>query len=257
MVAGRRRGRWTPAALVLALAVGAPVSVAARPASGAPSAPTDGICVPGAKPIMGLRTTDKVVTFTFDDGPSSTHTRAVMTAFEARGLRATFFVVSRGAQRNPTLVQETVARGHELGNHSRTHTYSGARNIAEMPKAQSDLEQYAGVRPIFYRAPGLAWSKGIVRATGTNGLCAIDSNGIIGDWIAPRMSAAKLCSRFVKMLKPGSLVVLHDGGNSHRQTVDALPCMLDHALAQGYQVLPLREFLALAGGDPAKLIQRK
>lgn len=215
------------------------------------------LCVPGANPITGLKTTEKVVTFTFDDGPSPTYTRPIMDAFEARGMRATFFLVSGSVRNRPELVLEMAARGHELGNHSRTHHYTSAINVKEMPIAQRHIEDASGVRPQFFRMPGLAWGRKVVTATGVNGLCAIDTNFIVGDWKSPRASAVTLCDRFKKNLKPGSLVVLHDGGRGHGPTVTAVPCMLDYAIAQGYQVLGLSDFLALASTGQATLTFRK
>ena len=52
------------------------------------------------------------------------------------------------------------------------------------------------------------------------------------------------------------LVVLHDGGGGNGATVAAVPCMLDHATAQGYRILGLGEFLALATSGPATLTYR-
>jgi peptidoglycan/xylan/chitin deacetylase (PgdA/CDA1 family) len=256
---GERSSRTARVAVAAALMVGL-VSTAAPMASAddpppPPPPPPPPLCVPGAPPIKGLATTLKVVTFTFDDGPSPKHTRPIMDAFEARGLRATFFTLP--STRNADLLAEIAARGHEVANHSRTHRYTQKSNVKEMPIASQLIADATGQAPLFYRVPGLFWSKGVVRATGQHGLCAIDTNIILGDWTTPRVSASRLCARFMKGLKPGSLVILHDGGTTHTQTVLAIPCILDYALAQGYQVLGLRDFLALAGTGEATLVHRK
>lgn len=252
---GGRSSRTLRVALAVALLIGLVPTAAPMASADDPPPPPPPLCVPGAAPIKGLKTTLKVVTFTFDDGPSRKHTRPIMDAFEARGLRATFFTLPSTGKAD--LLAEMAARGHEVANHSRTHHYTQKLNVKEMPLASQIIADATGQAPLFYRVPGLSWNKGVVKATGPNGLCAIDTNIILGDWTMPRVSAARLCSRFKKGLKPGSLVILHDGGTTHTQTVLAIPCILDYALEQGYQVLGLREFLALAATPDATIVYRK
>lgn len=224
---------------------------------GIPQSTYGPICVPGSLPITGLVTDQKVVTFTFDDGPSRSYTKPIVDEFASRGLQATFFIPSLSLSRRSDIALYTTAAGHELGNHSHSHGYSPTTNAKEVAQAQGIFESVTGVAPIFYRHPGLSWSKRVLAELGKQGVCAIDTNMIVGDWTVPRVSAAVLCSRFKRGLKPGTIVVLHDGGNGHLPTVKAVPCMLDHAAAQGYQVLGLRDFLAIAEGDPARLTYRK
>jgi peptidoglycan/xylan/chitin deacetylase (PgdA/CDA1 family) len=230
---------------------------AALPAFADDPVPPPPVCTPGANPITGLKTTEKVITFTFDDGPSKTQTPRVMDIFEGRGLTATFFHITNGEAKNAGLVQNMVARGFEIGSHSKSHHYSASQNVKEMASSKLQIQNVTGVAPLFFRMPGLSWGKSVVKATGGNGLCAIDTNAIIGDWRAPRLSAAKLCDRFSKNLKPGQIITLHDGGTSHPQTIKALPCILDFAVAHGYQVLSLRAFLDLATQGRATLTYRR
>jgi peptidoglycan-N-acetylglucosamine deacetylase len=247
-------GRWVRMMVAAALAVSL-VPVAAGPARADEPAPFPA-CTPGSMPITGLKTAEKVVTFTFDDGPSNIYTRPIMDAFEARGFRATFFVLGNTTRKRAALASEMLARGHELANHTRTHNYGAAINVREMAEASAQIQTATGFQPVFYRMPGLSWSRRVVNATAANNLCPIDTNFIVGDWQAPRAPASVLCSRFRRGLKPGSLVVLHDGGKNHKPTVDAVPCMLDYAIAQGYQVLGLRDFLALVPAGKAELTFR-
>jgi len=62
------------------------------------------------------------VSLTFDDGPHPEHTpRLLNTLAEAR-IRATFFIVGERAERHPQLVRRIVDEGHELGNHTWSHS---------------------------------------------------------------------------------------------------------------------------------------
>lgn len=66
----------------------------------------------------------------FDDGPWPGHTQAIMDAFEARYPRATFFMVGSNAKYYPNIARDVVRRGHEVGNHSETHSYYSDSKIA-------------------------------------------------------------------------------------------------------------------------------
>src|SRR3954471_21326040 len=74
------------------------------------------------------------------------------------GLRQTFFIPGRVAERHPHRVREIVAAGHEVGHHGYTHTHPGRldpdHEAAEFARA---LEVLRGFAPdvVGYRSP--AW----------------------------------------------------------------------------------------------------
>jgi peptidoglycan/xylan/chitin deacetylase (PgdA/CDA1 family) len=70
----------------------------------------------------GRLTNSPTISLTFDDGPHPDHTPRVLDELQRWGLTATFFVIGREAERFPQLVARMVAEGHELGNHTFTHT---------------------------------------------------------------------------------------------------------------------------------------
>ena len=58
------------------------------------------------------------------------------------------------------------------------------------------------------------------------------------DWKG--ISAAEITERVTKKVAPGSIVLFHNAGE---HTPEALPGILDHLLAQGYQIVPISEIL--------------
>jgi len=62
------------------------------------------------------------LSLTFDDGPHPEHTPRLLDALAAAGFQATFFVIGERARRYPHLVHRIVEEGHELGNHTFTHS---------------------------------------------------------------------------------------------------------------------------------------
>lgn len=201
-------------------------------------------CVNSNK-INGIVTTKKVISFTFDDGPWPVNTKAIMDSFTKYSSKATFFMVGNNVTNNPSIARSVVSRGFEIGNHSLTHEYYSQSGIsAEIAPAQRAIKSVTGVTPKYFRAPGGNFGTLVNSTAYSQGMCNIWTDSDLGDWRSPRYSSATLCSRFQRYVKPGSIILLHDGG-SHTQTVNAVPCMLSWAKNHGYDVVPLSELLAM------------
>lgn len=205
----------------------------------------DGVssCLPGQY-IRSVDTAgERLVTFTFDDGPWPVTTEQVMDAFDARGLTATFFMIGVNLQKFPHIGRQVVERGFAVGAHSITHQYNWAANSREVIQSRDLIRNVLGVDTPYWRTPGLGDGPPIDRALVAAGLCNLSTSIGMDDVLVPRRSAAQLCANFANRLHPGMIVLLHDGGNV-RPTVDAVPCMLDIAQARGYRVVSLAELLA-------------
>src|SRR5690606_34602605 len=120
-----------------------------------------GVLAPGARlygPVLTrLPATAPAVWLTIDDGPSD-DTLALLDLLDAHGARATFFLVGERAAARPELVRAIAARGHGIGNHSRTHPQAwfwalGPRRMREeIAGAQAQLTAIAGRAPRWFRA---------------------------------------------------------------------------------------------------------
>lgn len=185
---------------------------------------------------------ERLVSFTFDDGPSPANTRPIMSAFEARGATATFFVVGSIAREYPALMREIVDRGHDLANHSISHRYVVSVIASEIAPMNRLIEQYTGRWNPYFRSPGLTQGSLIQSTLRSLGMCNVFTSVDLRDWVSPRRSASQLCSSFSNTLHPGMIVLLHDGG-SYRPTTQAVPCMLDVALSRGYRIVSLGELM--------------
>jgi peptidoglycan-N-acetylglucosamine deacetylase len=184
-----------------------------------------------------------LVTFTFDDGPSPANTRPIMDAFSARGLTATFFVIGNNVREYPSIAREVADRGFLLANHTVTHRYTPSIIAREIGPMNDIIRPYTGRRPVYFRSPGLTQGSVIQSTLASYGMCNVFTSVDLRDWVSPRRSAGDLCSAFSRTLRPGMIVLLHDGG-PRRPTTTAVPCMLDSALARGYRVVGLGELMA-------------
>lgn len=243
-----------PGPALVAAVTPAAVSIAAReralPVVEAARSPA---CPPGP-PIRRVALADgsRKIALTFDDGPWPRDTRAVMDLLAAAGLegKATFFQVGRNATAYPELTREVVARGYTLGSHSMNHRYDPATIAAEVAPSRQLLEDLAGVRPIYFRAPGLTRGAAIDDEMRRASMCNVSTAFDLRDTLKPRPTAAQLTARFEASVRPGDIVLLHvEGGAGRAASRAALREMLAWAMDQGptggrFEIVGLDELMA-------------
>ena len=84
----------------------------------------------------------------------------LLTLFDERKAKATFFTLGWIAERYPSMVREIVAQGHELGSHGLSHLRASDQSHAEFRSdvegARKLLEDIGGVQVRGYRAPSFS-----------------------------------------------------------------------------------------------------
>ncbi len=154
----------------------------------------------------------KRLCLTFDDGPAPPFTERILEILREHRVPATFFVCGKNAERNPELVRRIVAEGHTLGNHTYSHLlicFKGRQRLAEeIDRAQETLESVAGYRPKVFRPPyGVRWF-GLVPTLLERGMHLILWSAAGYDW---KKDATGIVEATLKGLKPGAVILLHDG----------------------------------------------
>lgn len=88
------------------------------------------------------------IALTFDDGPHPEHTPRLLDLLADTGSRGTFFVVGERAEQHPDLIRRIADEGHELGNHTWTHSEpsqtSAARFLEEVAQTRRLLQDLTG-----------------------------------------------------------------------------------------------------------------
>lgn len=199
------------------------------------------------------RTDTNAVALTFDDGPSP-DTPAVLDALREHNVKATFFLIGRAAQRYPQIAQRIVAEGHEVGNHSYSHPIylfrTGRETQRQLERTQGIIEQTTGVRPTLSRPPCGVRTPSYFRAAQCLGLRTVQWSVAGFDW--QKLSGREIASLVLKDVQAGSIILLHDGDSANlrdrRQTVAALPLIIEGLRERKLRVAPLREVLSTTEG---------
>ncbi len=199
--------------------------------------------------------TDPRVALTFDDGPDETYTLQVASILESYDVRGTFFEVGKAIDREPEIARALYTRGHLLANHSYQH--DGWRwldpRYPELERTQRAFEHQIGVCPTFYRPPHGDRTPFVSAVVGRHQMTTVLWDVTVGDWNAS--NAETLARRVLERVRPGSIVVLHDGLDGSPRAdrsvlIAALPTILDGLRSKGLQPVRLDELLGIAGyGD--------
>ncbi|MCX7421663.1 MAG: polysaccharide deacetylase family protein [Planctomycetia bacterium] len=81
------------------------------------------------------------VALTIDDGPHPGHTPRVLDLLAAANMKATFFVVGDSCRRYPDVIRRIAAEGHELGNHTWSHSEPTKTTTAKFLKETQQTRQ--------------------------------------------------------------------------------------------------------------------
>jgi peptidoglycan/xylan/chitin deacetylase (PgdA/CDA1 family) len=192
-----------------------------------------------------VRTRERVVALTIDDGPDATHTREILDVLRAHDARATLFLISGRLPGNEALVAAAVAEGHELGNHLTRDEPSNRLPpdafAAAMREADSVLGRFSKVR---WLRPASGWTTNVMLDTIEHAghRCAL---GSIYPYDAHQPSARLSAAYVLSNVRPGAVIILHDGGNRGRRTAAVLRRVLPVLRARGYRIVSLTELAEL------------
>ena len=198
----------------------APSQSATLPAAPSQSAPTQ----PGRRTVF----------LTFDDGPSGTWTPRYLDVLKQYNAKATFFSTGQHVKAHPQIIARIHREGHLLANHTWSHArltlLSKADVKSQLTRTQRALGRYksACVRP-----PYGATNTSVRRWTKEVGLKTVLWDIDARDWDNSQTSTA-IYNRVIGNVRNGSNVLMHDGGDSQRDSLAALKRILPKLKSMGY-----------------------
>jgi peptidoglycan/xylan/chitin deacetylase (PgdA/CDA1 family) len=183
--------------------------------------------------LFRIKTREKLICLTFDDGPHPISTPAILNILDEHKVRAMFFCKGENAERYPDLIQQIISSGHLTGNHSYSHPdgwQTGLKKyIADVERASKYIHgkyfrppygrlricQYLKLKPIYKI---IFWD--IMPYDFDKSFSSEDSLNVM-----------------LRLIRPGSVIALHDSESSSSSFF--LDKFIKEALALGYRfVIP-------------------
>jgi peptidoglycan/xylan/chitin deacetylase (PgdA/CDA1 family) len=207
------------------------VMVIASPAQAAPADPAAAVSM-SAAPARAVA--PKTVYLTFDDGPNSTWTPRYLDVLKTYDAAATFFTTGQNVKAHPRVVSRIHDEGHLLANHTWSHakltTLSKAKVKSQLTRTQTALGTY---RSACMRPPYGATNTSVRRWTKEVGLTTVIWDVDSRDW-ENAQTATSIYNRVIRNVRNGSNVLMHDGGDSQRDSLAALKRILPKLAGMGY-----------------------
>lgn len=195
----------------------------------------------------------QVVYLTFDDGPHPVNTPRILEVLAKHGARGTFFVVGSMVRQWPDAARMIAEAGHSIQLHSWRHGnlthFSRSQFIADANRTQEALEEIVGRRADCLRPPYGAVNDDLTEWAAELGLRMVLWDTAGADWLD--LTAEQIARRVVNTVRPGSVVLLHDGGGPRERTGSALEVILPELAEKGYRFGAMCSTLPVV--DPARV----
>ncbi len=198
--------------------------------------------------ISHVSTPDSVVALTFDDGPEPVYTEEILKILNEKGIRATFFVIGKEAEKNMNEARLIVKEGNELGNHSWSHKRMVLKSMGFIGREIEQTDQVireAGYKgEICFRPP---YGKKLLLLPWY--LSRHDRKTIMWDsepesYPEIAKSAKKISEYVLSKAHPGSIILLHAMYKSRAETRKALPVIIDGLKKQGYRFVTVSQLIS-------------
>ncbi len=178
------------------------------------------------------------IALTFDDGPS-VYTQQMLAVLQHFHAPATFFEIGQQIPPFADGTRAIVSDGYWAENHTMTHPFlthlSASEQQTQLTQAAQNLVAAGAPPPRLFRPPYGDYNSGVValarRMDMLSVLWSIDTQ----DYTLP--GSPRIVQSVLSAAKPGSIVLMHDGGGPRYETVGALPEIIRGLRARGYTLV--------------------
>lgn len=194
--------------------------------------------------ICSIKTEEKIISITFDDGPDPFVTPGILDILKDKA-KGTFFCIGKKIAGNEEIIRRIDAEGHLVGTHSYSHSFwfdffTSQSMREEFIHTEDIVFSIISKRPKFFRPP-----YGVINPTVKLALRSFNyhvtgfSNRSLDTSLR---NDDKIFRRVIRNLKPGDIILFHD---TVKETLPALEKLLIFAEEEGFRFLRLDELTQL------------
>jgi peptidoglycan/xylan/chitin deacetylase (PgdA/CDA1 family) len=182
---------------------------------------------PGA--VFRIKTPQKVLFLTFDDGPDPVSTPAILGILERYKVKAVFFCNGSKAEKYPDLIHQIKQNGHTTGNHSYSHSDGWVTSLKKYIEDVSRADECTSAN--LFRPPYGHLTPGQFRA--------LRKKYRIVFWdVMPydfdkSFGSGNVLRILKKKIRRGSIIVLHDNPDTKAEVI--LGYFIASAVKEGYE----------------------
>ncbi len=183
--------------------------------------------------VWDIKTNEKILYFTFDDGPHPEATLFVLEQLKKYQGRATFFCIGKNVTENFSTYEQIISDGHRVGNHTYNHLNGWKTNdkvyVEDIAKAAQIIDSS------LFRPPYGRINRFQIKAIAGEKLKlkTIMWDVLSGDFDTS-LSPEDCYLNVVNNAKAGSIIVFHDSFKSFPVLRYALPQILEYYSANGF-----------------------
>ena len=193
-------------------------------------------------PVYSVEREEPVISVTFDASWGGDKTMKILDLLDEYNAKATFFLVGIWVDKYPELVKAIAERGHEIGNHSDSHAHftqiSDSQIRQELDSCSDKIEALTGVRPTLFRPPYGDYNSKVVTIVRDEGYECVQWSVDSLDW--KNRGVDDLVKRATNNVQKGDIILFH---NDSEYIVEALPAILKHYQALGFNMIPAKDIL--------------
>jgi peptidoglycan/xylan/chitin deacetylase (PgdA/CDA1 family) len=206
--------------------------------------------------LWKVRTREKILYLTFDDGPIAEVTPLVLDELKKYNARATFFCIGKNIEANADIFHRISEEGHTIGNHTQDHLNGwqtanglyfenvercsatlnafGQKVLVPSHNGEIDLEERSFFRPPYGKISPAQYNQ-------------LKKHYKIVMWdvltfdFDLKVTKEQVLGNVIKNATPGSIIVFHDSLKAKEKVLYALPAVLEHYSKLGYTFEALPE----------------
>ncbi|MDX2190388.1 MAG: polysaccharide deacetylase family protein [Bacteroidota bacterium] len=189
------------------------------------------------KLTWNIKTNEKVIYLTFDDGPLPEITNFVLEQLNNYKAKATFFCVGDNVSKHPAIFNQIISNGHVIGNHTFNHLKGWQTKdpiyFENIAKSEELYQNQMKKTSELFRPP-----YGRIKKSQSRELLKkyriIMWDVLTCDYSA-KISPEKCLKRSISKTIKGSIVVFHDSYKAEKNLRYVLPKYLEHFHNQGFE----------------------
>jgi peptidoglycan/xylan/chitin deacetylase (PgdA/CDA1 family) len=187
------------------------------------------------RPLFGdvlwrVKTAEKKIYLTFDDGPVPEVTPAVLEILKRYSWKATFFCVGENVFRYPALYQQIITEGHQTGNHTFNHIRGWDHDLKTYVDNVEKASEF--IHSKLFRPPHGRISFRQLRVLRRK-YRIVMWDVITADYDA-RKTPEEVMNTVKSNIRPGSVVVFHDSLKARDRVLSVLPQAIEFWESEGY-----------------------